>query len=571
MIEIGCAEGRYPIEVELRFWGELNAPTDPFSALGSAWGRMVPEECRQRYQWFLQAFESTAPLMLERVLFQSQAFHEDQQVAHVWHALIDALPDMPQKAQEILTTAHVSATATEWAIAVAGTEGQIADYLEQHPVSEWHPANVQWLLWRALGGDRSVWKFLWDVLPQIRDGLQETASLVALAMGLGQSSSDRAWGTLEPLLNHSEVGVRAAAIEAVGAIREPRARPYLRQALQSEPEAHVKETIIRALGAVGEECDASDLINYAFHHPSYRAVVCDALVQLGATALPPVQDALHDTFDDTLRELLVDALHRMRTREAVPVLSRVVQQAKSPKVRLRAVYALADLQYEEGIPALIVALGDVSERIRQVAVESLLTFGEPAAEVLLDYIETPSWPAETRYLAQWAAVRAVARIGGETVKQRLQSLAARYDKNQRWAALTAIRYADYPDLGEWVAQQIANSPWTIQHECALYLRKYPHPGSIPALMEELRNPHAAVQELLEAAVVANGVAAIPILQQHVAQWQAFGQRLALTRILRQIDHPAGKPLLERLAEDPDERIAKEAREALQRISIGVSV
>lgn len=571
VIEVGCAEGRYPIEVELRFWGELNAPADPFSALGTAWGRMIPDECRQSYQRFLRAFESSALLMLERVLLQSSAFHENQQIALIWQAVIDALPDVSQKAQEILATAHTDTTATEWAIAVAGTEGQIADYLEQHPIREWHPANVQWLLRRALSGDRGVWKFLWEVLPQLRDGLQETASLVALAMGLGQSRSDRAWDTLEPLLNHSDIGVRTAAIEAVGALREPRARPYLRQALQNEPEAHVKETIIRTLGAVGEECDAVDLIDYALHHPSYRAVVRDALVQLGTTALTPIQDALRDTFDNTLCELLVDALHRMRIREAVPILSRVAQHAVSSKVRLRAVEALADLHFEEGIPALIVALGDVSERIRQVAVESLIRFGESAADTLLEHIETPSWSAETRYLAQWAAVRVVARIGGETVKQRLQSLAASYDMNQRWAALTAIRYADYPDLSEWVAQQIPNAPWTIQHECALYLHKYPHVETIPILMEELRNPHAAMQELLEAAVAANGVAAIPILQRHFEQWQTFTQRLALTRILRKIGHPAGTPLLERLAEDPDERIAKEARKAMQHISTGVPV
>ncbi|MFN3690891.1 MAG: HEAT repeat domain-containing protein, partial [Fimbriimonadales bacterium] len=409
--------------------------------------------------------------------------------------------------------------------------------------------NQLWLLRRAIQGDNTVWKFLWDVLPTLRDTLQESESLVAVAMGLGQSNSDRAWDTLEPMLTHADPAVRAAAVAAVGSLREMRARDHLRTALHGEPEAAVITQVIAALGAIGEAQDADALINYALLQPRYREAVRNALATLAAVAIPPIHNALRTTFDDTLRELLIDALRQIHLPEVVPPLSWAALHADNIKVRQQAVQALAELPYESVIPALVQALGDVSERSRTIALDALVQFGEAAVEPLLESLENPPWSPERRYLAQWAAARALARIGGETVKQRLVDLADSYDLNQRWVALTALRYADYPDLHETIIQHIPSSPWVIQHECALYLRKYPSLDAIPALMDELRQPDAATQEILEAAIVANGVAAIPILQRHSSEWQAFGQRKAIVSILKQIGHPAGLRLLEELAQD----------------------
>jgi len=568
-IEIACAEGRFPVVITLHYWGAIEAPADPFSSIGRAWARMIPDECHQKYQRICEMLEASAPLMRERVLLQQNAVHENPQVARLWQTLLDALPEAEQAAREQIGSVPPNTLEAEWAIAVAGTESQLADYLDAHPLGHWDTGNQLWLLRRAIQGDRKVWKFLWDVLPTLRDSLQETPSLVALAMGLGQSGSDRAWDTLEPMLQHADEAVRAAAIEAVGNLREVRARDYLRSALQKEQSNAVKIQVITALGKVGEEQDANNLIDYALFQSSHRSVVRNALVDLATIAIPPIYNALRDTFDDTLRITLIEALHQMRLPEVVPPLSWAAQHAQESKVRLKAVEALADLQYEEGIHALIHALGDFSERIRNIALDALVRFGETAAIPLLERLENPLWSPERRYLAQWAAARALARIGGEMVKQRLLDLASSYDLNLRWAALTALRYADYPDLSETIIEQIPNSPWTIQHECAMYLRRYPSVDAIPILMEELRQADTAVQEILEAAVVANGVAAIPVLQEHYEKWQAFGQRMATVRILRQIGHPAGRTLLEQLAGDSDHRIAEEARNALKQIDTGV--
>ncbi|OYT70566.1 MAG: hypothetical protein CFK48_05980 [Armatimonadetes bacterium CP1_7O] len=568
-VEVSCGEGVFPIPATLTYWGELLTPDDPFSMLGTAWGRMIPDSCREQFWQIVDNFRRTAPLMLERVLLQQNATHENAQIQQYWQALLDSMPDLPQKAQQIIQAPPDYTSLTwQWALAVAGSPGQIADYLDQVPLRDWHHASVLWLLRRAVEGDNRVWKFLWDRMHEICSSLQEEASIIAVVMGLGNSASDRAWYALEPLIAHSSPAVRAAVYNAIAALGEVRARPHLRSALTTEQDPAPIDGVIAALGRVGEAQDAASLIDYAFNHPRTRSKVKAALVQIGQDALPAIRDYLRDGIDVSLKHHLIDTLQQIGAPDVITVLREGYHRLEEFKLRRHIIRVVVELGHREGIPLLLEALGDPSEGVRTIACDGLVAHGEAAVDSLLEHFEDPPWGIERRYLAQWAAGRALARIGGNTVKQRLMELAQSYDMNLRWASLTALRHADYPDLGEWMAQQLANAPWTIQHECALYLCKYPTPQAIPELMEALRNPQPIVQEILQAAIAANGVAAIPVLQQHFDQWQAFGQRMATIHILQQIGHPAGLYLLEKLASDLDHRIAERAQEAIKQLTPG---
>lgn len=327
---------------------------------------------------------------------------------------------------------------------------------------------------------------------------------------------------------------------------------------------------VNSVNAPHDTEDPGGLIEYAYHHPSSRAAVRDLLIQLGNKALGAIEDALRDLPDDTMKEVLLQALQGIATPEVVPLLARVARHSDSDRLRLRAVQALRTLSYEAVIPPLIQALDDQHYRIRQEAFEAIVERGDTLTNHLLDALQNPQqWRSETRFAAQWSVARALAKIGGDAVKQSLMELAEGYDLNQRWAALTALRYADYPDLSLWMAEQLRGSVWTIQHECALYLIKHPNPETIPALMEALNNPSPMLREVLERAVAENQLAAVPKLQRHFHEWTAFPQKQSLVRILRQIGHPACRSMLEELAQDDDERISREANEALDAIPTGV--
>jgi HEAT repeat protein len=530
---------------------------------------MVPQECYEAYRQIVEALEACAPLMIERVLLQGRASHDSPDFQSYWQALLDACAHAEEVAAQLLQGTDDS-VAYEWALAVAGSPADVADYLDSKPLQNWVWGNQLWLLRRAVQGDQRFWKFLWNELPRIRAALQEPESLVALAMGLGQSQSDYAWDTLELLLAHGEVSVRVASITAVGQLEEKRALPALRQKLHNEQEPPVIDATIRALGAIGDAQDAGDLIEYAFRHPTSRAAVRDALVQMGNNALDAIENALRDLPDETMKEVLLQALQSIATPEVVPLLARVARHSDRDRLRLRAIQALRILSHETVIPHLIHALDDSHHRIRQEAYEAIVERGDTLTDQLLDALQNPQqWRSETRFAAQWSVGHALAKIGSDTVKQSLMELAEGYDLNQRWAALTALRYADYPDLSLWMANQIRGSVWTIQHECALYLIKHPNPETIPVLMEVLNNPSPVLREIFERAIAENHLAAIPMLQRHFHEWGTFPQKQSLIRILRQIGHPACRPMLEELAQDDDERIAREANEALDAIPTGV--
>jgi HEAT repeat protein len=569
-VELSCGGGTHPVVVSLAFWGHVVAPSDPFSeSLGAAFARMVPQECYEAYRQIVEALEACAPLMIERVLLQGRASHDSPDFQSYWQALLDACAHAEEVAAQLLQGTDDS-VAYEWALAVAGSPAVLADYLDSKPLQNWVWGNQLWLLRRAVQGDQRFWKFLWSELPKVRAALQEPESLVALAMGLGQSQSDYAWDTLELLLAHGEVSVRVASITAVGQLEEKRALPALRQKLHNEQEPPVIDATIRALGAIGDAQDAGDLIEYAFRHPTSRAAVRDALVQMGNNALDAIENALRDLPDETMKEVLLQALQSIATPEVVPLLARVARHSDRDRLRLRAIQALRTLSHETVIPHLIHALDDPHHRIRQEAYEAIVERGDTLTDQLLDALQNPQqWRSETRFAAQWSVGRALAKIGSDAVKQSLMELAEGYDLNQRWAALTALRYADYPDLSLWMANQIRGSVWTIQHECALYLIKHPNPETIPVLMEVLNNPSPVLREIFERAIAENHLAAIPMLQRHFHEWGTFPQKQSLIRILRQIGHPACRPMLEELAQDNDERIAREANEALDAIPTGV--
>ncbi|MFN3691170.1 MAG: hypothetical protein ACK4UU_09625, partial [Fimbriimonadales bacterium] len=135
IVEVACAGGRQPVEVRLYAWGEVETPDEPFNQFGRAWGRMLPDECHQQYLRVREALESSASLMVERVLLQQQASHDDSNVARLWHSLLDALPNAEQAARAQLAAAYPDTPEAEWAVAVAGTQAQLADFLEAHPIT----------------------------------------------------------------------------------------------------------------------------------------------------------------------------------------------------------------------------------------------------------------------------------------------------------------------------------------------------------------------------------------------------------------------------------------------------
>jgi HEAT repeat protein len=152
----------------------------------------------------------------------------------------------------------------------------------------------------------------------------------------------------------SSAQLQDAAVEALAAIREPKAVPELRKIWESSNDPGWNAAAIRALGRLGQADIAPRLLELA--RDRRNPLAAPALIALGdleeAKALPIVLDALGSRSD----EVVVAAARAARKLLAAP-------EARSDEVRDRL--------------AALVADADASQAVRAAALESLVSSQDP--------------------------------------------------------------------------------------------------------------------------------------------------------------------------------------------------
>ena len=151
-----------------------------------------------------------------------------------------------------------------------------------------------------------------------------------------------------------------AAVEALAAIREPKAVPELRKIWESSNDLGWNAAAIRALGRLDQADIGPRLLELA--RDRRNALAAPALIALGdlgvATALPIVLDGLGSRND----EVVVAAIRAARKLLAVP-------EIRSDEVRDRLAALLAD--------------SDASQTVRAAALESLVSLNDPRLGIAL--------------------------------------------------------------------------------------------------------------------------------------------------------------------------------------------
>ena len=209
------------------------------------------------------------------------------------------------------------------------------------------------------------------------------------------------------MLNHQDPEMRAAAAEALNALRDARAvNPFL-QALSSDEFAPVRIEAAEGLGHVGKDRAEDGLLlaatadtDASVREASVRSL---GMLRTGWTARQLVSILGTDS-DSNVREAAATALGLIRQDLALPALIRVrsedesesvrqaarsalgrwsspalvstLQDSQQPLERAAAAQLLGERQFTGAIPALSTALHDPNEGVRSAALTALDSMGE---------------------------------------------------------------------------------------------------------------------------------------------------------------------------------------------------
>ncbi|WP_214084338.1 HEAT repeat domain-containing protein [Methanoculleus sp.] len=188
------------------------------------------------------------------------------------------------------------------------------------------------------------------------------------AVALGEIGDPAAIPALMGALNDEDAYVRSRAALALGAIGEV-AREGLVANLSTGNE-RVRWGAALALGSIGGESAIAALIG-ALRDPDgdVRQQACGALGDIGEPALPSLIEALR-TDDEALRQGAIAALDLVG-RPAVAPLALALGTGDDWRVRRGAARALGEIGERRATDALIRALDDEREEVREAAREAL--------------------------------------------------------------------------------------------------------------------------------------------------------------------------------------------------------
>jgi HEAT repeat protein len=251
----------------------------------------------------------------------------------------------------------------------------------------------------ALGSPESkavLRRFTADLDPAIR-----LASQRAL-LALGGADVDRVvlLGTI--LTDRDQPGsARAGAAQQLAALGDPRALPFLREALGEElpplPKPatlaeHMQRVYVvkglvpvaaaRALGELGETSVVPDLLAFAeAPEAEMRVAVFEALARLKSDlALNAARRALAEDEDQRVRRWAAVLLKELKDPETLPALRRALEEDPDPGVRLQAVQALEAMHDREAVALITAALPKEELKEVRAAMEQALSSLSAAAE-----------------------------------------------------------------------------------------------------------------------------------------------------------------------------------------------
>ncbi|MBM4353461.1 MAG: HEAT repeat domain-containing protein [Deltaproteobacteria bacterium] len=246
---------------------------------------------------------------------------------------------------------------------------------------------------------------------------------------LGRLKGNRALPQLHGLLRDGSSIIRLRAAQAIGELRQAESIPSLADALKHDADEAVKKELVKALGNIGEKA-ILDTVSFLI-------------------------------FDPTVRDEAIEALCKVRHREAISTLRNVLQTQFTKEQRSAALKAIIQISPAEGfntfkgclgwipegfleelaqevkgefVPYLAAALESISDRVRE---EAVLAFRYVGAEAELKVLEREMFASKDVRLR----VKILARLAELKGDGALELVSAFFKDDNRDLRLAAIRLA----------------------------------------------------------------------------------------------------------------------------------
>lgn len=201
--------------------------------------------------------------------------------------------------------------------------------------------------------------------------------------------------------------------------------------LLNTQEKELRYFIVTALGETEDVRVVPTLIEcFKDNFWQIRQKACEMVALMKQAAIPFLEAALSNESED-VRYWSVRAIGKIGGAPAMRVLLEVKKHPNN-RMRLFAIYALADIGTDEVIDPLVESLGDPSWPVRNTAGNSLNAMGKTSMKPLIRAIGH-----ENEDISFWAQ-KVLAQFGDKAVQTLIDSLADKADANMRKSAIVAL-------------------------------------------------------------------------------------------------------------------------------------
>lgn len=427
--------------------------------------------------------------------------------------------------------------------------------------------------------------------------------------------------------------VHEAAAQALGAIGDDAAIPFLSRAIRVPPGAMILTSAYDALGQIGTPAARDHLIGILENEKLYENYRWPATF-----ALSPIQDAVAQAAllkaatspMSLIRRSALEALGSQSDGAALPPLLTALNDAEAD-IRRAAVNALGKLRHPSAIEHLARSMRDRDNTVRAATADALANLD---TAVLVR--ELQSIIADRANTWRGAAASLLAKYQGDGAIDTLQLLAKESSDEVKQGTAHGLRFIRHPaaletlkllvldrsvqvreaaaeSLGAQDAAQAlplllsvveTEAVETVRSSALKALRRLPDPASIAVIVRDLERSDASRYD----AVLALGAIGTPaITVPMLSAWLAFENDNYLKRIIagalarmdaeegahrlaqlydaenshnrsilinygvRHMDDAAAVPLLLKAMSDPDDELAKNGERALRSLSVDTLV